>query len=103
MDSALRQRLLAFGRGGFCIRSTHNLQVGPVDLLLEFQADNRRVRGQGMVRWTALPDPEIGVEIMYIHDENRTWILGLTSLNESQSFIPRTTAIASVLELRVKV
>jgi hypothetical protein len=31
---------------------------------------------------------------MYIDDDNRAWILGLTAPNESLSFIPRTTAIA---------
>ena len=103
LDLALRQELLAFGRGGFCILSTRDFVEGPVDLLLDFQADNRRVTGRGMIRWTALPDPEVGVEIMYLDDENRAWILGMTSLNESQSFIPRTTAIATVSELRVKV
>jgi CheY-like chemotaxis protein len=104
LDSALHQRLLAFGRGGFCILSTRDFVVGgPIDLVLDFQADNRRVTGHGMIRWTALPDPEVGVEIMYIDDENRAWILGVTSLNESHSFIPRTTAIATVSELRVKV
>jgi len=103
LDSALRQELLAFGRGGFCILSTQNLTVGPVDLLLEFRADNRKVKGHGVVRWTALPESDLGVEIMYIDDENRPWILGLTSLNESMSFIPKTTAIASMSGLRVKV
>jgi hypothetical protein len=29
---------------------------------------------------------------MYIDDDNRAWILGLTAPNESLSFIPRTTA-----------
>jgi CheY-like chemotaxis protein len=56
LATALSQRLLVFGRGGFCIRSTLNLTEGPVDLLLDFRADRRIVRGGGFVRWTATPE-----------------------------------------------
>jgi Response regulator receiver domain len=94
LDVALSQQLLAFGRGGFCLLSTRKFKEGPVDLLLDFQADKRQVQGHGVVRWTALPEPEVGVEIIYIDNDNRAWILGLTEPNESLSFIPRTTTIA---------
>ncbi len=103
LDAALSQRLLAFGRGGFCILSTRQLSEGPIDLLLEFQADGRRVEGHGVVRWTAQPEPEAGVEIVYIHDENRSWILSLTGPNQSLSFIPRSTAVAAIEPMVIKV
>ncbi len=96
LESALSQRLLAFGRGGFCILATRRLTEGPIDLLLDFQAERRRVEGHGVVRWTAMPEPEVGVEIMYIHDENRAWILSQTGPNESLSFIPKTTTAAAI-------
>jgi CheY-like chemotaxis protein len=92
LELALSQRLLLFGRGGFCLQSANKFKEGPVDLLLDFQADQRRVTGRGVIRWTSHPEPEIGVEIMYIDDDHRAWILGLTAPNESLSFIPRTTA-----------
>jgi hypothetical protein len=95
LAAALSQRLLVFGRGGFCIHSTLNLQEGPVDLLLNFRADKRRVKGRGVIRWTATPEPELGVEITYINDDTRAWVLSLTEPNESLSFIPRTTAVAA--------
>ena len=65
-----------------------------MDLLLDFRADQRGVKGRGVIRWTSHPEPEIGVEIMYIDDDNPAWILGLTAPYESLSFIPKTTAIA---------
>jgi len=34
------------------------------------------------------------VEITYIDEHNRAWILSLTGPNTSLSFIPRTTAVA---------
>jgi len=89
--TALREGLLAFGRGGFCIHSNLELREGPVDLSLDFKQDHRRVRGQGKVRWTAPAEAQIGVEITHIDDPNRSWILGLTSSNEILSFIPRST------------
>jgi CheY-like chemotaxis protein len=97
LAAALSQRLLLFGRGGFCIHSTLNLREGPVDLLLDFRADQRRVKGRGVIRWTAAPEPELGVEITYIDDDTRAWVLSLTEPNESLSFIPRTTAVAAAL------
>jgi CheY-like chemotaxis protein len=102
LDDALSQRLLAFGRGGFCILSTRQLSEGPISLLLDFQADRRRVEGHGVVRWTCQPEPEVGVEITYIHDENRAWVLSLTSPNESLSFIPRTTAVIPMATMVIK-
>jgi len=96
LDTALRQKLLAFGRGGFCIHSAGKFNEGPVDLQLHFKKDNRNVKGHGLIRWTALPEPQVGVEITYVDDDNRAWILGLTEPNKSLSFIPRTTAAEAV-------
>jgi CheY-like chemotaxis protein len=95
LETALHLGLLAFGRGGFRIHSTHNLREGPVNVLLDFQADARRVTGRGIVRWTASAEAEIGVEITYIDDSNRAWVIGLTEANKSFSFIPNVTSISS--------
>jgi CheY-like chemotaxis protein len=94
LDLALSRGLLAWGRGGFCIHSTVELAQGPVDLVLDFKVDKRRVTGQGIVRWTTAPEAEVGVEITYIDDINRAWVLGITGPNTSLSFIPRTTTVA---------
>lgn len=94
LATALSQGLLAFGRGGFRIHSALNLREGPVALLLNFAADKRSVTGQGIVRWTASAEVEIGVEITYIDENNRAWIISLTGANKSLSFIPCATPIA---------
>ena len=94
LATALSQGLLKLGRGGLCIHSTRNLAEGPIDLLLDFKAEKRRVTGQGIVRWIASSEAEVGVEITYIDEHNRAWILSLTGPNTSLSFIPRTTAVA---------
>jgi CheY-like chemotaxis protein len=95
LAAALSQGLLAFGRGGFRIHSPLNLREGPVELLLDFTDDKRKVSGQGIIRWIAPAEAEIGVEITHIDDENRAWIIGLTGINGSLSFIPRATSIAT--------
>src|SRR6202035_5768049 len=56
LATALSQGLLALGRGGFCIHSKLKLAHGPVDLVLDFKVDKRRVTGQGIVRWTTSPE-----------------------------------------------
>jgi CheY-like chemotaxis protein len=91
LAAALTRGLIAFGRGGFCIYSTLQLLEGPVDLLLDFHDDHRRVTGRGIVCWTDFADGQIGVEITHIEDANRPWILSLTEPNKSASFIPRTS------------
>jgi DNA-binding response OmpR family regulator len=93
LAAALSEGLLALGRGGFCINSTLRLAEGPVDLVLEFKVDRRRVTGQGIVRWTTSPEAHIGVEITYIDEHNRAWVLNITEPNASVSFIPRTTTV----------
>jgi two-component system, chemotaxis family, chemotaxis protein CheY len=91
LSSALTRGLIAFGRGGFCIYSTLQLVEGPVDLLLDFHAEHRRVTGQGIVRWASPEESMLGVEITSIDPANLPWILSLTAPDRSLSFIPRTT------------
>jgi CheY-like chemotaxis protein len=95
LAAALSEGLLALGRGGFCINSTLKLAEGPVDLTLDFKLDKRRVTGQGIIRWTTYPEAHVGVEITYIDEHNRAWLLSITEPNASVSFIPRTTTVAS--------
>jgi len=95
LASALRQGHFALGRGGFCIHSTLPLAEGPVELLLDFQDDHRMVLGQGIVRWTDLAEDQLGIEITYLDDASRPWILSLVEPLNSPSFIPRTARIES--------
>jgi CheY-like chemotaxis protein len=95
LAAALSQGDLAFGRGGFRIHSPRNLREGPVELLLDFKDDHRKVTGQGIIRWIAPAEAQIGVEITHIDDRHRAWIVSLTAANGSLSFIPRTPSFAA--------
>ena len=93
LAAARAQGHFAFGRGGFCIHSTLLLAAGPIELLLDFQADHRKVLGQGIVRWADFAEAQLGVEITYIDDATRPWLLSLIESLDSPSFIPRTARI----------
>ncbi|MGB2675490.1 MAG: response regulator [Candidatus Acidiferrum sp.] len=100
LAAAVTSGLIAFGRGGFCVYSTLQLVEGPVDLLLDFRADQRKVTGQGILRWIDFAEGQIGIEITHIDDANRPWILSLTEPNKSASFIPRTSFAECILARR---
>lgn len=92
LSDARKQGLIAFGRGGICLRSALAVpSAQPVRLTLEFTADRRALAGQGIVRWTAQHDEQLGIEIIYVDDPNRAWVVGLTKRDETASFIPRSS------------
>lgn len=100
---AQQQELLAFGHGGFCIRSTVGAKEGSiVDLQLDFAAERLQVRGQGIVRWSDSTEALVGVEITYIEDNARPWILSQALLNKSLSFIPRSTTTEAWPTMRAR-
>lgn len=92
VKAALEQDQIAFGHGGICIRSLSTAQAGEtIRLSVEFTADSQTLAGQGIVRWTAQPEEQIGIEITFIDDENRAWAVDLAERHNSMSFIPRTS------------
>jgi CheY-like chemotaxis protein len=89
---ALERGLIAFGRGGFCVRSAFVAQVDEaIKLCLEFKADRRLLVGQGVVRWRVRQEEQIGIEITYIDEANRASVVGLLERNRTASFIPRNS------------
>lgn len=91
--AARQQGLIAFGRGGFCVRSDLAARVGTrVRLQLEFTADAHALIGQGVVRWTDPREEQIGVEITYVDDAQCAWVAALTERAAPAAFIPKTSA-----------
>jgi CheY-like chemotaxis protein len=84
-----RQRRIALGRGGFCIRSNLLAQATQdVRFRLEFSIDQQVLAGQGVVRWADQNISEIGVEITYVEDGCRDWIVELSQRDDIRQFIP---------------
>jgi CheY-like chemotaxis protein len=93
LADALRDGQIAFGRGGFCLKTPHKFREGPVQFRLEFQADQKIVSGLGMVRWTSLPENLFGIEVLCLDDQCRGWIADLAESKKLESYIPRAPHI----------
>ena len=91
---ALQDGAIAFGRGGFAVRSSLGARVGEaIGLRLEFGADGRSLTGQGIVRWLAPNEGQIGVEITHVADQDRAWVVGMAERPEMVAFIPRSCSL----------
>lgn len=88
LEAAVRERQIAFGRGGFCIATSQKLREGPIRLRLEFKADQQVLEGAGMVRWTSLMEGEAGIEISYVAPQCRLWLAKLCGAEGIVAFIP---------------
>jgi len=91
---ALRDCQIAFGRGGFCLKTPHKFREGPLQFRLEFQADQKTISGTGIVHWTSLPENLLGIEVLYLDDQCRRWIADLAESKKQESYIPRAPRIA---------
>jgi len=92
---ALRDGLISFGRGGFCLKTPHKFREGPVQFRLEFQADHKIISGAGMGQWTSLPENLLGIEVLYLDDQCRRWIADLAESKKQESYIPRAPELSA--------
>lgn len=88
LAEALNEADIAFGRRGFCIRSPGLLYEGPVDFVVTFTADQRVLSGQGVVRWIDSQESQAGIEITWLDDASRTWVLDLVKKKAGIEFVP---------------
>ena len=65
------------------------MEEGPLNIELDFNADGFVLRGQGVIRWLANQEDQMGVELTYVTDKSRARAVQLTE--RASSFIPRTT------------
>jgi CheY-like chemotaxis protein len=90
MDEALREQRIAFGRGGFCLRTTRRLREAAIHFELEFQAEHTVLSGEGAVRWTEPAENIAGVEILHLDDRTLGWIASVVEDKKLEPFIPRS-------------
>jgi CheY-like chemotaxis protein len=88
LAAALQEHRIAFGRGGFCIETEQLLAEGPINIDLDFKADQYVLSGQGIVRWLAHQERQMGIELTYVAEKSRARAVQLTE--RSVSFLPRT-------------
>jgi CheY-like chemotaxis protein len=93
LAAARQAGLIAFGHGGFCVRSpAPGQQSGAIGLALDFTAESLALTGQGILRWTAPEEGQLGIEISHLAENSLSWVSRLAEENETASFIPRTSA-----------
>jgi CheY-like chemotaxis protein len=91
LAAALENKLIAFGHGGFCLKSEAAFpEESPIEFDLIFEADQKALSGQGVVRWSAEKEQELGIEISRVNEQGRSWLAELCRENATVSFIPRT-------------
>jgi CheY-like chemotaxis protein len=88
--SARESRQLAFGRGGFCLRSTAARTEGPVRFDLNFSQEPLRMSGHGSIRWVRTAATELGVEINGLAPDCLAQGIQLTVHSGTHSYIPGT-------------
>ena len=93
LAAAIRARQIAFGRGGFCMKSENSHpEESSVAFELNFAGDGQTISGQGIVRWSDTAEKLAGIEITRVGDPGRAWVVGLAQKNPTVSFIPRSPA-----------
>lgn len=91
LQSARETDSIAFGRGGFCLKSEQTFpEDSGIEFQLAFDADQQSLSGQGTVRWVSEKEQAVGIEIERVHENGRSWLAQLTRENRTLSFIPRT-------------
>jgi CheY-like chemotaxis protein len=101
LATALADRRIAFGRRGFCVETGGNLHEGPVDFAIEFKDDRLVLSGQGMVRWTAPEESKAGIEITWLDDTSRDWMVDYLARNKPVAFIPGLAGLDSPLQANI--
>jgi len=99
--SALQEKRIAFGRRGFCVETTHSLHEGPVEFTLEFKDDRLVLQGQGVVRWTAPDEAKSGIEITWLDDASRAWMVDYLERKKPVAFIPGLAGLDSPLQANI--
>ncbi len=89
LATALQEHRIAFGRGGLCIETEQFLVMGPVNIELDCKADQYVLSAQGVVRWLAYEENQVGIEFTYVAEQSRARVVQLTS--NAVCFIPCTT------------
>jgi CheY-like chemotaxis protein len=95
LPAAIEQGRIAFGRGGFCLRSSSPIREGPVRFDLEFDGEKLSFAGHGLIRWAEPDERMLGVEILNLDKPCREWAINLIAANAGLSYIPRAPLSAA--------
>jgi CheY-like chemotaxis protein len=84
---------ISFGRRGFCVESEKELREGALEFALDFQKEDLALRGHGIVRWVAPQEHLAGIEITWLEEPGRGWLMQYVAQSRPQAVIPRSSAM----------
>jgi CheY-like chemotaxis protein len=99
--AALREKRIGFGRRGFCIRLSEALREGPVEFVVEFGDQRTVLSGRGLVRWIAPEEAIAGIEITYLDEPSRDWVIAHLKKTKPLAFIPAAPGLNRWLQSKV--
>lgn len=79
---------IALGRGGFSAAYTHPVATGKVTFDCQVSGPGVRLRGEGYLRWKSKSEGTIGIEIAYLEEGCRDWIVERINQKRPAAFIP---------------
>jgi len=69
--------------------------------VIEFKEDRLVLSGQGLVRWTAPEESKVGIEITWLDDTSRDWMVDYVERNKPAAFIPGLAGLDSPLQAKI--
>jgi CheY-like chemotaxis protein len=101
LAAALQEKRIGFGRRGFCIKLSEALREGPVEFAVEFQDEPIVLSGRGVVRWTAPEEAMAGIEITYLDQQSRDWVIEHLKRTKPLAIIPSSPRLSRWLQSKV--
>ena len=83
-----RSDAICLGRGGFSARCGLPLNLGKVSFECVFEEEQRRMAGQGYVRWSSGADGAVGIEFAHLQQCCHSWVTEAIVERRPPYFIP---------------
>ncbi len=83
-----REDAICLGRGGFSAVCDLPLRPGKISFECLFEDGERRMAGQGYVRWSSRTDGTVGIEFAHLQECCHSWLTETIAESRPLSFIP---------------
>jgi CheY-like chemotaxis protein len=87
-DGSDEAGILRLGRGGFSARHHDPLSISKVSFLCLTADSERKLCGEGLVRWYSRADQMVGVEFVFLDPVCRAWVIEAIAKENPRGFIP---------------
>jgi CheY-like chemotaxis protein len=88
IDATASLDTIGLGRGGFSAYTLESISLGKVAFQLHLADVAIEIAGQGYVRWSSRTDNKVGIELVFLNNDSRTWLTDAIACESPRSFIP---------------